>query len=349
MKVVYVLNGTALYGGVKVVFQHAESLRRLGVDAEVVSPEPPPDWFPAAAAFYRQLPDLTPEAIGPADIAVGTIYYTVPIAERVPGAVAAHLCQCWEAGYEPIREEWPRIEEIYRRATVKLAVSPHLAELIERKYGQPCTWIPQPLQTDIFSPGAMREHNTFRVLVSGRWDLDVKGVERAMRALRTLVEEEPHLELVRLTQAVFDEERAFWPEAEYHAAIAPSTVPELMRNIDAYVGLSTDVEGFGLPTLEAMSCARPAVVSDISAHRALDPHTAATIRVPADDAEALRAAVRRLRDDPAFRARLGREGRRIAENYSEERTGRMLKEVFDRVLAGTADFKQPAKAGEPSG
>lgn len=334
MKVIYVLNGTALYGGVKVVFQHAQILRGLGVDAEVVSPEPAPHWFPGTEAFHRQIPELAPEQIGKADIAVGTIYYTVPIAERVVGAVPVHLCQCWEAGYEPIQGEWPAIEEIYRRQTVKLAVSPHLAALIEHRYGQPCDWIPQPLDTNAFSPGSSQDHHTFRVLVSGRWDLDVKGVDRAMRALRELANESPRLELVRLTQTVADEEREFWPDAEYHAAIPPAAVPDLIRSVDAYVSLSTEVEGFGLPTLEAMSCARPAVVSDISSHRAMDRDAVATIRVPLDDAVALRAAVRRLRDDSDLRRRMGSEGRRLALAYSEERTGQALLQAFRRALDG---------------
>jgi len=323
VRVVYVLEGTALYGGVKVVFQHASILRRLGVDARVVSPEPSPWWFPEAVEFHRQVPELRPELIGQADIAVAAIYYTVPIAERVEGAIAAHLCQCWEAAYEPLREEWPSIEAIYRKPTIKLAVSPHLVELIERRYDQPCTLIPQPLQNALFSP-APEPDGKFRVLISGRWDLEVKGVEKAMRALRG-----EDIELVRLTQTVFDEERAFWPDAEYHAAIEPTRVPDLLRSVHAYVSLSSEVEGFGLPTLEAMSCGRSAVVSDISAHRAMDPLGTASIRVPVDDADALRAAVRRLRDDRDLRQRLGREGRRIAEEYSEERTGRALIAAFE--------------------
>ena len=344
MRVVYVLNGTALYGGVKVVFQHADILRRMGIDAEVVSPEPAPHWYPGSEAFHRHLTEMTPEAIGPSDIAVGTIYYTVPIAATVPHAIPVHLVQSWERGYAPIRDQWDLIDEIYRRPTVKIAVSPHLVELIKRTYHQDCAWIPQPLDTRLFSPGrgqpraAVLHGERFRVLVSGRWDLEVKGVERAMRALRPLVNE--GLELVRLTQVVVDEERAFWPEAENHVAIAPVKVPDVLRSVDAYVTLSSDVEGFGLPMLEAMSCGVPAVVSDIGSHRAMDPHSAATLRVPVEDADTLRSAVRKLRDDAELRARLGREGRRIAETFSEERTGRALMDAFSartRVDAAATD------------
>ncbi|MCP4658744.1 MAG: glycosyltransferase family 4 protein [bacterium] len=334
MKVVYILNGSALYGGVKVVYQHARALRRLGVDAEVVSPEPPSTWFDGVEAFYRQVEGTEPECIGPADIAVGTIYFTVPVATRVEGARAAHLCQCYEGMYEPARDDWPRIDAVYRLPAVKLAVSPHLVELIGQRFDQPCHWIPQPLEHDLFYPPAPDEPrgDRFRVLISGQWSLDVKGVERALRALRPLARETPPLELVRLSQDAPKGEVAFWPEAERHVQLPPARVPELVRSIDLYVGVPSEVEGFGLSALEAMSCGRPAILSDIGATRCLDPHDQAAVKVPFGDAESLRRAVRRLRDRPDLRRRLGAAGRRIASGFSEERTGRTLVTVFEGIL-----------------
>jgi len=334
MKVVYILNGSALYGGVKVVYQHVRALRRLGVDAEVVSPDPPGTWFEGVEAFYRQVPGPAPEVIGPADVAVGTVYFTVPVATRVDGARPAHLCQCYEGMYEPARDQWPQIDAVYRLPAVKLAVSPHLVELIARRFGQPCHWIPQPLEHDLFYPPAAEEirEDRFRVLVSGQWSLEVKGVERALRALRPLARETPPLELVRLSQDAPDEEVAFWPEAERHVQLPPARVPELVRSVDLYVGVPSEVEGFGLSALEAMSCGRPTVLSDIRATRCLDPHDEASVKIPSGDAESLRRAVRRLRDRPDLRRRLGAAGRRIASGFSEERTGRALVAVFESLL-----------------
>ena len=85
MKVVYVLNGTGLCGGVRVVFAHAAILRRLGHDVEVVSPDPPAEWAPESHAFYRQVSGLDPARIGPADVAVGTIFFTVSHCDGRPG------------------------------------------------------------------------------------------------------------------------------------------------------------------------------------------------------------------------------------------------------------------------
>ena len=318
----------------RVVFEHAAILRRLGHDAEVVSPEPPAAWAPESRAFYRQVPDLDPDRIGPADVAVGTIFFTVPVAMAVRGAASFHLCQGYEGLYEPARDRWPEIEATYALPARKLVVSPHLAELIARRFGQRATWIPQPLDATAFAPAASPrpDDGTFRLLLTGQWDVPVKGIAWAFEALRPLREELPGLTVVRLSQDAPTAEVEAWPDAERHVALPPSHVPDLFRSVDLFVGPSSEVEGFGLPTLEAMACAIPCVVTDIGAVRGLDPESRASLRIPFGDGEALRASVRRLASDPDLRARLGRNGRQIAGAFTPARTGAALVEAFRAAL-----------------
>lgn len=332
MKVVYILSGSHLFGGVKVVFQHARALRRLGVEATVVSPDPDRSWFPGTEEFYRRVDPLSASGVGRADFAVGTIWFTVPVAMQVEGARACHLCQCYEGLYEGVRDDWAAIEEVYRLPTLKLAVSPHLVKILEERFGGAVWWIPQPFEPETFHPpaGERPASGRLRVLLSGQWSVPIKGVEWGLRALRPLYEE-GWLELVRLAQDVSEEEVALWPEAERHVGVHPVVVPDVLRGVDVVLGLSNEVEGFGLPMLEGMGCGRASVLTDIGPVRALDPHAAASLRVPFGDGEALRSALRRLRDEPALRRRLGQEGRRIAVQFTEERTGRALLEVFERA------------------
>jgi glycosyltransferase involved in cell wall biosynthesis len=281
------------------------------------------------------VPGLDPLLIGPADVAVGTIFFTVPVAMKVAGAVPFHLCQGYEGLYEPAREHWPLIEETYALPTEKLVVSPHLVELLASRFGQRAHWIPQPLDTVAFAPGAAPRpaDGTFRVLLTGQWDVPVKGIAWALEALRPLREELPGLTVVRLSQDAPRAEVEAWPDAERHVAVPPANVPGLFRSVDLFLGPSSEVEGFGLPTLEAMACAIPCVVTDIGAVRGIDPESRASLRVPFGDPEALRRAVRRLAADPDLRARLGRNGREIAGTFTPERTGAALVGAFRAALA----------------
>jgi len=321
MKVVYLLEGAGIFGGVKVVLEHARLLRQTGIDAEAVFLGPPPDWFGPNTGYYRQVPALTSEAVGPADLVMGTMWRTVPIARTFPGAAVGHLCQCYEGLYEPIRPQWEEIEAVYNLPTLKMAVSPHLVELLEQRFGQRCYLVPQPFDSALFSPPEADEpRDVFRVLIAGQWDLDIKGVEWAMNALAPLRDESPRIQLVRLALDAPSAEVALWPDAERHIAVPPQVVAQVMASVDLYISASTPVEGFGLPALEALGCGRPALLSDIPSYRSLDPDGVSGLRFTLGDSLGFVDAVRRLRDDQRLRQQCGRAGRLLAEQYSRSRT-----------------------------
>jgi glycosyltransferase involved in cell wall biosynthesis len=93
-------------------------------------------------------------------------------------------------------------------------------------------------------------------------------------------------------------------------------------------------EGFSLPTLEAMACGTPLVVSDGGAIPEVvgEPGVCADI-VPAGDAEALTAALRSLLDDSERRARMGRAAReRARTEFSWEAVARATAAVYEHAI-----------------
>ncbi|MXX77081.1 MAG: glycosyltransferase family 4 protein [Holophagales bacterium] len=314
------------------VLQHARALRSLGVDATVHSPDPCPAWFDGADAFYRQVRALDRRSLPRVEVAVGTLAPTVAPAIEVAEYLACHLCQ----GYEPAHETLSRAERAgmlaaYELPARKLVVSPHLVRTVRERHGVEAHWIPQPFEPALFRPPEeeREDDGRLRVLVSGHWDLEVKGVAWCLRALRPLFERSGRrLDLVRLSLDADAEEVSFWPEAERHRHVLPAEVPALIRGVDLCIGPSSPLEGFGLLALEAMGCARSCVLTEIPSHRDLDPEDRASIKVPFGDAEALRVAVECLWRDRDLRWRLGMAGRAIAETYTERRTGEALMRAF---------------------
>jgi len=93
-------------------------------------------------------------------------------------------------------------------------------------------------------------------------------------------------------------------------------------------------EGFSLPTLEAMACGTPLVVSNGGAIPEVvgAPGVCADI-VPAGDAEALTAALRALLDDPDRRARMGAAARaRARSEFSWETVARATARIYEHVV-----------------
>ena len=94
-------------------------------------------------------------------------------------------------------------------------------------------------------------------------------------------------------------------------------------------------EGFGLPSLEAMACGCPTVVSAAGALPEV-AGDAGLVYGPPDDVNALADALRLLVSRPKERARLSRAGLERAREMSWAPTGTLTRRVWREVLADRA-------------
>jgi D-inositol-3-phosphate glycosyltransferase len=111
---------------------------------------------------------------------------------------------------------------------------------------------------------------------------------------------------------------------------------EVYRNAAFFV-LSSDEEGLGIVILEAMASGLPVVSTDCGG-----PATAITdgetgFLTPVGDAGALAATMEKLLVDPSLRERMGRQGRRVAEErFSLSAAGQVFLDTYDKVLDNNA-------------
>lgn len=90
-------------------------------------------------------------------------------------------------------------------------------------------------------------------------------------------------------------------------------------------------EGFGLPVLEAMAAGAPVVTSRVSSL----PEVAgeAALLVDPESEDEIEAAVGRVLDDAALRARLVEKGRARAGSFTWEETARKTLSVYDEAIS----------------
>lgn len=130
--------------------------------------------------------------------------------------------------------------------------------------------------------------------------------------------------------------RGTLPDARliYLGQVPPGEVPRCLAAFDVCVMPFPWTRHFAyyaspIKLFEYMASGRPLVATDLPSTREIVAHEVSVLLVPPDDPEALAAALRRLRDDPALGARLAAEARAlVAARYTwKARAAGILKSV----------------------
>jgi glycosyltransferase involved in cell wall biosynthesis len=105
-------------------------------------------------------------------------------------------------------------------------------------------------------------------------------------------------------------------------------VPAILAESDIFV-LPSHSEGLSNALMEAMAAGRACVASDVGGNSFLIQNGVSGFLYPPGDRAALAAHIRRLLDDPAKRRAMGEAARRrITEQFSWEKVGKMYEEFF---------------------
>jgi len=184
-------------------------------------------------------------------------------------------------------------------------------------------------------------------LNGGRWMLTVgrlvehKGQDQVLRALALLHDSEPELRYavagsgaygIRLRALAF--ELGVEDRVTFLGHVEDDELPALYNVAELYVGASRvaedHVEGFGISLVEAAATSLPVVAGrEGGMPEAVVDGVTGLLADPYDPAS-LASTIRSLLDAPDYAARLGAEGRRVAESrYSWQRVARDLRAIAD--------------------
>lgn len=164
----------------------------------------------------------------------------------------------------------------------------------------------------------------FRVILIGPENLVTKGIPGALRALAPLRQDGFHVVWVSPQP----------PSAELAALVDEVHVGLNAEGVAAAIGschalvFPSRIEGLGNPPLEAMALGVPSVLCPNGGSEEYALPERNCLQVPYDDAENLRTAVRRLRDEPALAARIRETGRVTADRYRPENVHRTVREFM---------------------
>jgi len=351
MRIAYFIRNIGISGGVKVVLQHVKMLKEEGYDVTLFTEQVKDPWDLKEMPVILQPDDLN--EMSEFDIVVASIYHDVKKLFTRGARKLVHLCQ----GYEPIdylsritresiTERYQRrgifsaleshldlikfkrrirqIEAVYALPTYKAAVSKHLVELLEGKYGQRCTLIQNGIDLNTFWPDQQREwgkNGKIRLLSVGSADVGFKGIADTLDAVKLLKEKGIDLELIRVSPGLPSRrEKEGCLVHSYHTGLKETEMAELYRETDIFISSSLEGEGFGLPAIEALASGVPSILTEVSTYKNFDENPGFAHFVPTHSPKKIAEGVEKFINDVQFRNQCVEMGSRVAAKFALQKT-----------------------------
>ena len=278
--------------------------------------------------------------------------FTVPIASRRPRVATVHdlafvtaprLFHGWST-----KVYFRLMMDTARTATCVVVPSEHVAGEVMREFGVSSRRIhvvplAAPASMRPASPAECAEVSTRLRLVRpyilcvGIWNRNKRIVD-ALRAIAVLRDRGVHVDLALTGKPApymsrhYDREVARLGIADrvhFLGHVADRDLPGLYTGSTALVFVS-ELEGFGLPPMEAMTCGTPAIVSSIPVLR--EHCEGAALMVPRREASAVADAVETLLRSPDARAEWIGRGTERAAMYSWDLTAARTMAVYRTIL-----------------
>jgi glycosyltransferase involved in cell wall biosynthesis len=326
LRIVYVTEDTGVGGGHRVVFQHLDGLAARGHHCELWTLGGPPDWYELTVPVrsFRSYRELVAALSDVEAIKVATWWNTAaPVWHAsVRRGIPAYFVQDIETSYYADDDAvHPAVLATYRPEFHVLTTSQWVAGELRRLGVEPAS-VPPGLDLDRFFP-AGRERHPGAVLALGRSN-PLKNFPLTAEAYRRLPEPRPELWLFGIEPELGER-----LGARYHVAPSDAEVRELLNTATVFVQTSSH-EGYCLPVLEAMATGIPVVCTDAHGNRDFC-RDGENCLMPAAEPGAVAAAIARVLDDPALRARLTAGGLETAAASDWSRRVEDLERFFERV------------------
>lgn len=263
MKIVFILEGSDLSGGAKVVLDQAQELSRRGWEVVIVSKEDKILWHPMENIRFMKSVDL--KGLPEADVGIATFWTTVlPAYESGKFKKLFHFCQGYEGSFPPYENIKNEIDRAYSLPVPKLLIAPYLKKIIEEKFNSKTYLLGQFVDRKNFYPPPKKDFKKPYIFsVVGPYEVDLKGVKDALKGLKIVKEKYPIRVFRASTFFISKEEEDLKVVDGFFHHLLPEEMGNFYRMCHFHIQASHREEGFPLPPLEAFACKTIPIISDI--------------------------------------------------------------------------------------
>ena len=326
LRIAYLLEDTALSGGIRVILGQADALIARGHRVRLVTKGLPLTWRNSRAEWIF-VDDLNTWDASDEDFVVGTFWATVKAAVAMAGQRAVHLCQGYEGSFDAYRPIKAEFDAAYYLPIPKLVISRQLIEIC-RQFTDDVTWVGQIVDDEFYRSRMPPENEPLRVLLSGQSQADLKGIDEGYGAAAHARWFHQTFDLIRVSPWAPSREEPLDSVQEFHVALSTTEMTRLMHSCDVLIAPNHREEGFGLPAAEALASGIPVVMTSIPSYLSFDERHDYALFAPPENGVELGEQLVELLSDWDLRESLRTRGREVAEQWRAENVGRRLEEFF---------------------
>ena len=303
-------------GGTRIILQYAHLLQKKGHDVTVLVRSSnrlrriianilqlkKPDIIKDFQPRVRRVADFSQNTIPDHDaIIVSSWQHIKDIKNFIDNKKLFYILQHDERMYHGDNTS---VSSTYGLSSHKIVVSTWLQEMLEREYGQSSDLLLNPIDRELFYPTvSKKDDNVVRIMMQHHI-YDWKGIDDGMKAIHTLRKKYDNLQIVMFGARQKD---LPYNDVEYHFDPPQEEIRDIYSSCDIFICPSWD-EGFGLPSVEAMSCRCALVTYANGGSRDFAFHEKTALVAERKNVDDLTLQIEKLILDPKLRERISQSG-----------------------------------------
>ncbi len=329
MIIAYLLPGVGISGGVGVVLQHVNRLKKRGYKVVLLtqSYEIDTSWFPDQNVEVYYFSDCPYEL----DILIATGWSTVFDVAKINSKHKCYFVQSDETRFFPKTDK--NHDLAYLSYCMDFYYFTEAKWIINwlKNFSHESAYVPNGLDEKIFyeTDPFVEKGTKIRILLEGPIDIPYKGMDDAFQAVTELDED---IEVWCVSGA--GRPKKEWKCDRFFEKVKMKDMKKIYSSCDILLKMSR-VEGFFGPPLEMMACGGVSIVSKVSGYDEyiIDGQNAVVIQER--DIEGAKKAIKKLIHDREFYNLLQTNGKITAKEWNWERSIDMLEEFIKSLDSKT--------------
>jgi glycosyltransferase involved in cell wall biosynthesis len=345
LKITFLTPHINISGGVKIILEYANRLARKGHSVTVICPQTTfkkirvkgipviypkrflmnllglkPSWVEVACKV-KFVPSYEEIYIPDADIVVATAWQTASFVNnyRAKKGRKFYLIQHYESLYHG---EKAKVDDTYQYPMTKIVVSSWLRDLFKENFKSDSELIINPIDLDVFYPEQNPHSRCGRICMlyhTYAW----KGIKDGVRAFEIAKKKYPQIQIVMFGA----NKKTADINCEYHYKPVADELRKVYNSCGIFLCPSW-MEGFGLPSAEAMACKCVLVTTDNGGCRDYAIHEKTALVSPPQNPQALAENLCRLLSNKDLFEKIAQSGYEHIKRFTWEKAVRKMEKVF---------------------